>query len=235
MDDQILRVFLGALFAGWWLSILMTGRKEIPSSKNNNTHGGLSWRKLLYGAPKARNIRSPDNQCALLSSDCAHMFDSLIFPCDCFFSNMRMARPLDLCSVHQLNSVFLHRGLAFSAARYWKRVENERFYVPGEDGFARVWHAFTYDVRRWSRRIDEVMIFFGLCICILCGVSISPIDFRHAGTPSNVDIRLPMPRKKPRITNCFHFVLTFLWSAVGYRVLLLLTGWNKDFATRTWE
>jgi len=36
----------------------------------------------------------------------------------------------------------------------WARG-NERYYVPGEDVFARVWHGLTYDGRRWSRRLDE--------------------------------------------------------------------------------
>lgn len=62
--------------------------------------------------------------------------------------------------LQRVNSSILlqqQRCFALSAQRKWKKYENERYYVPGEDIFGRVWHGLTYDVRRWSRRIDEVI------------------------------------------------------------------------------
>lgn len=71
---------------------------------------------------------------------------------------MHLNGPTALSTVNRLNLQCLQRGLSFSAALRWKKFENERFYIPGEDVFARVWHGLTYDSRRWARRLDEVSI-----------------------------------------------------------------------------
>ncbi|KAI6190960.1 putative fad oxidoreductase [Aphelenchoides bicaudatus] len=68
---------------------------------------------------------------------------------------MHLKGSIALSTVNRLNLQTLQRGLAFSAALKWKKFENERFYIPGEDVFARVWHGLTYDSRRWARRLDE--------------------------------------------------------------------------------
>uniref|UniRef100_A0A158R5J2 FAD-dependent oxidoreductase domain-containing protein 1 n=1 Tax=Syphacia muris TaxID=451379 RepID=A0A158R5J2_9BILA len=57
-----------------------------------------------------------------------------------------------------LESSQLLRSLTFfhtSSSFRWQDFENERHYEPGEDVRKRVWHALTYDFRRWKRRYKE--------------------------------------------------------------------------------
>lgn len=52
-------------------------------------------------------------------------------------------------------STICYRSLKTTQLQYWQRFENERHHEPGDDVVGRIWHAFTYDIRRWRRRYND--------------------------------------------------------------------------------